>query len=246
MRPDGRILDYGCGSGDAVLAGVRAGLDVFGVEVFYGGGHGQREKAAELGLLNDRVFEMPGGRIPFPDESFDLVYHTQVFEHVQDLDQILSEIRRVLRPDGVMLSLFPSLEVIREGHCGVVFAHRLRRDSKLGYAYLLIARTLGFGYYHGAKSRKQWASDFLEWLDEWCFYRPRTEIVAAYRRAGFSFEPREAEYAMHRLRYTGRRWAVPLVKMLPGLAGWAIRMLGGMVVLSKKTTEPLPLHRPRR
>ena len=239
IRPHGRILDYGCGSGDAVLAGVRASLDVYGVDVFYGGGHGQREKAAELGLLNDRVFEMRDGRIPFPDEWFDLIYHTQVFEHVRDLDRVLSEIRRVLKNDGVMLSLFPSLEVLREGHCGVALAHRLRRDSTLGYVYLLLARTLGFGYHHGTKSRSQWARDFLEWLDKWCHYRSRADIVATYRRAGFSFESSEAEYAVHRLRYTGRGWAVPLVRVLPRLAGLAIRMLGGMVVLSTKSGDPM-------
>src|SRR5207302_1318546 len=114
MSPCGRILDYGCGSGDSVLAGARSGLDIYGADVFYGGAHGDMEKAANTGVLNERVFEMRGGRIPFPDESFDFIYHTQVFEHVADLDQALNENRRVLKRDGVMLSLFPSLEVLRE------------------------------------------------------------------------------------------------------------------------------------
>jgi hypothetical protein len=61
LAPSGRILDYGCGQGEVVAAGVERGLDIYGAEVFYGGGHGQREAVARRGLLERRVFHIIEG-----------------------------------------------------------------------------------------------------------------------------------------------------------------------------------------
>jgi ubiquinone/menaquinone biosynthesis C-methylase UbiE len=44
----------------------------------------------------------------FADESFDLVFSSNVLEHIPDLDRCLSECRRVLARDGVMLHTMPS------------------------------------------------------------------------------------------------------------------------------------------
>jgi ubiquinone/menaquinone biosynthesis C-methylase UbiE len=48
----------------------------------------------------------------FPDQRFDLVYSSDVFEHLYDIDAAAREVARVLRPDGVAfigVNLFPSL-----------------------------------------------------------------------------------------------------------------------------------------
>jgi SAM-dependent methyltransferase len=233
LAPRGRILDYGCGQGEVVAEGVGSGLDLYGAEVFYGGGHGQREATAQRGLLAKRVFEIRNGMTPFEGASFDLVFHNQVFEHVPDLDEALKEIRRILKPGGLMLSLFPSRDVWREGHCGVPLAHRFKRGSKLRYAWLLAARKFGFGAFHGDKSHEKWARDFARWLEDWCYYRSRSEIIETYHRWGFSFGSYETEYAAFRLQYSGRSWAVPATRALSGFTQLAIRKLGGMVVLSR-------------
>ncbi|MGH8626624.1 MAG: methyltransferase domain-containing protein [Gammaproteobacteria bacterium] len=230
----GRILDYGCGQGEVVAAGVERGLDVYGAEVFFGGAHGQREAVARRGLLGRRVVVINQGETPFEDGSFDFVFANQVFEHVPDLDKALQEIRRVLKPGGKMLSLFPCRDVLREGHCGIPLAHRFKRGSKLRYIWLLTGRKLGFGTFHGDKSHEQWARDFAHWLEDWCYYRSRTEIIEAYRRWGFSFESYETEYAAFRLQYMGRVWAVPASAALSRLTQLAVRKLAGMVVLSRK------------
>ena len=236
----GRILDYGCGQGEVVGAGMERGLDIWGADVFYGGGHGHREAVAGRGLLDTRVFEIRDGRTPFEDDSFDFIFHNQVFEHVPDLDQALGEIRRLLKPGGTMLSLFPSRDVLREGHCGVPLAHWFRRGSRLRVTWLLMARKLGMGTFHGDKSHRQWAEDFARWLEEWCYYRSRAEIVAAYARWGFSFDSYETEYAVFRLRYSGRGWAALATQALPRLAGWSIRKLAGMVVMSRSAQSLHP------
>jgi predicted SAM-dependent methyltransferase len=52
--------------------------------------------------------------LPFPDESFDVVYHSHVLEHFSKTDgiQLLSRCRRVLKPDGVIRVVVPDLERI--------------------------------------------------------------------------------------------------------------------------------------
>jgi SAM-dependent methyltransferase len=126
------ILDYGCGNGAIVEGGRDRGLRIYGVEEFYGGSNirGELEKK---GLLGDIVKSLEEGVIPFPDAHFDLVVSNQVFEHVVDLDEVLSEISRVLKPGGKLICVFPSKEVWREGHCGVPWAHWLPEEFRLRY-----------------------------------------------------------------------------------------------------------------
>lgn len=52
--------------------------------------------------------------IPFPDESFDLVYHSHVLEHLPkaEAEPFIKECSRVLRPQGVLRVVVPDLEQI--------------------------------------------------------------------------------------------------------------------------------------
>ena len=58
---------------------------------------------ARNGGLNIRYLSGRGEALPFEDRSFDLVCCCDVFEHVEDLDAVLREIGRVLKPGGVLL-----------------------------------------------------------------------------------------------------------------------------------------------
>ena len=49
------------------------------------------------------------GRLPFEDGSFNLVTANMVVEHLKHPDQVISEVRRVLSPDGVFLFQTPNL-----------------------------------------------------------------------------------------------------------------------------------------
>ena len=48
-----------------------------------------------------------GRKIPFPDGHFDSVFSAEVFEHIFNLEEILDEVRRVLKIDGTMLITVP-------------------------------------------------------------------------------------------------------------------------------------------
>jgi len=49
-----------------------------------------------------------GRTIPFPDASFDRIFSSNVLEHVEDLDTLLDECARVLKPDGTMVHILPT------------------------------------------------------------------------------------------------------------------------------------------
>jgi SAM-dependent methyltransferase len=63
-------------------------------------------RAREAGV---RVIEMDATRLSFPDASFDLVYSFNVFEHLPDPAATFAEIKRVLRPGGLVFISFTGL-----------------------------------------------------------------------------------------------------------------------------------------
>ncbi len=236
LRHGARILDYGCGAGRLVHAAREAGLDFSGADVFYAGSNAKTEAQA-AGLLGSSVHEISGGRLPFPDAHFDLVVNNQVMEHVEDLNAVLAEIHRVLKPGGQLLSLFPSRDVLREGHIGIPLSHRLPRGSSLRFYYTWALRRLGFGYHKDqSPTCRQWAIDKLAWIDAYTVYRPRHEILATYGRY-FASELREMDYIRYRLQSRpGRNWVLSLLRLplaVP-LAEAIFRKLAFLVILSHK------------
>jgi ubiquinone/menaquinone biosynthesis C-methylase UbiE len=103
-----RILDYGCGAGEVVIRVREIGLNISGVDAFYAGSNA-RKTVNENGLFGKAVFELSElGGIPFENGYFDLAVSNQVFEHAQNLDLVLTEIHRILKPGGQLLAPLPS------------------------------------------------------------------------------------------------------------------------------------------
>jgi SAM-dependent methyltransferase len=98
-----RTLDLGCGAGRFVAALRDAGADPVGVEIAGAALERARHVApgADLRLLE------PDGSIPLEPGSVDLVWCSEVLEHVADGAHLLQEARRVLRRDGRLLVTVP-------------------------------------------------------------------------------------------------------------------------------------------
>ncbi len=96
-----RVLDLGCRSG-ALTRHFLEGNDVVGLDV----DAAALAKAAELGITPVQGdVEEP---LPFEDESFDAVVAGELLEHLRFPDALVSEIRRVLRPGGVLAGSVPN------------------------------------------------------------------------------------------------------------------------------------------
>ena len=235
-HPSAPILDFGCGCGELVAAGIAAGLPMVGADIFYKGSSA-RSLAESRGLLGSSVLEICGSRLPFPDTRFGLIVNNQVMEHVEDLEGVLAELHRILVPGGLLLSLFPSRDVFREGHIGIPFAHWFKPNSRARFYYTWTLRTCGLGTWkQEAPSARQWAIDKLLWIDDYTRYRTRTEIFSAYARY-FRNETREVDYIRYRLLdRPGCAWIASTLRFRPGAAAAraVFRKLAFFVILSRK------------
>jgi 2-polyprenyl-6-hydroxyphenyl methylase/3-demethylubiquinone-9 3-methyltransferase len=103
IDPEGqRALDIGCGGGFLAEEFARIGCDVTGIDPSAPTIAQAAAHAVEAGLaITYRV--APGEAIPFDDHTFDIAYCCDVLEHVRDLDTVIAETARVLKPGGVYL-----------------------------------------------------------------------------------------------------------------------------------------------
>jgi glycosyltransferase involved in cell wall biosynthesis/SAM-dependent methyltransferase len=236
QRGGARVLDFGCGAGRLVQAGLAAGLDMAGADVYYGGSK-TRAEAEQSGLLGAAVREIRDGRLDYATASFDLVLNNQVLEHVADLDGALAEIHRVLKADGAVLSIFPARDVFREGHIGIPFAHWFPRNSQQRFYYVWGLRRLGLGTWkQEAPTCRQWAVEKLAWMDAYTHYRGRREIFDAFGRL-FASQLRESDYIRFRLLDRPGRKALAALADAPIVAAAAravFRKLAFLVIVSRK------------
>lgn len=95
-----RVLDLGCGGGFMAEALAREGARVVGVDPAEAALESARGHARATGLEIDYRAGV-GEAIPLDDAAVDAVVCVDVLEHVADLEAVLVEIRRVLRPGGL-------------------------------------------------------------------------------------------------------------------------------------------------
>jgi SAM-dependent methyltransferase len=97
------VLDLGCGSGGITLFLAKRFKPehIIGFDVELPVIEQARHRAAGEGL-EGRVAFLQGmpGRLPFPDENFDIVFSKDAMVHIADKDAIFTEIQRVLKPGG--------------------------------------------------------------------------------------------------------------------------------------------------
>ena len=100
----GALLDVCCAGGEVCVLLARAGWRVEGLE---------REpllvESAKQRGISVQCGEFDRDPFPWEPGTFDAVVAGEVIEHVIDTDYLLSEIARVLRPNGVLVITTPNL-----------------------------------------------------------------------------------------------------------------------------------------
>jgi 2-polyprenyl-3-methyl-5-hydroxy-6-metoxy-1,4-benzoquinol methylase len=104
VRSGEHVLDLGSGEGTFTEWLARIGAAPLGAEVAEAAVRRARTAHPELEF---RLVPIDGS-LPLQDNSFDVVWATEVIEHVADTGRWLSEVRRVLKPGGRVLLTTPS------------------------------------------------------------------------------------------------------------------------------------------
>jgi ubiquinone/menaquinone biosynthesis C-methylase UbiE len=104
IAPPSKILDFGCGTGDVALQLHGLGYDVTGCDISPQMLAVARETDPGIEWLQLTT----GGRVPFPDSSFDALVASSVLEYVADLDALLREFHRIVRVGGMVLVTVPN------------------------------------------------------------------------------------------------------------------------------------------
>lgn len=116
-----RLLEIGSGPGIFnFVARKDYGIEAWGIEPGSEGFDGfyeiSREFLEDNGMESERIIKGIGENIPFADEEFDIVYSTNVLEHVDSPEKVLSEAIRVCRPGGVIQIVAPNYGSFFDGH----------------------------------------------------------------------------------------------------------------------------------
>lgn len=103
-----RLLEFGCGTGNLASLVAAKGYNTLGVDIsdrFID--YANHTYAAGKPNLQYRVVGF--GTLPFDDVSFDCIYTCAVLEHCYDVDKIIADFHRMLKPGGTLIIGTPNM-----------------------------------------------------------------------------------------------------------------------------------------
>lgn len=97
------MLEIGCGRGEMLRNFKNLGLEVKGVDL--------SPEASKFNTdIEIMVCDVEKNKLPYDDNSFDIIYSKSVLEHFYYPEEYLKESYRVLKPGGKILTLVPDWE----------------------------------------------------------------------------------------------------------------------------------------
>jgi SAM-dependent methyltransferase len=171
IQPGTRLLDLGSGAGRHAFEAARRGAGVIALDL----DHGELKHVAAVAAAMAEAGELQvpasimtavgdATRMPFPDDTFDIVIASEVMEHIPADQVAIGEVTRVLRPGGVVAVTVPAwlpericwllsddYHNVRGGHIRIFTRYEL--ETKLARAGLDVA---GHHHAHALHSPYWW------------------------------------------------------------------------------------------
>jgi tocopherol O-methyltransferase len=136
--PAPKIIDIGCGiGGSSLYLAEKLHGEVVGITLSPVQANRAQERAAAAGLSAKATFKVANALdIPYPDNTFDLVWTLESGEHMPDKDKFLEECYRVLKPGGRMI-LATWCHRSTEGQAGALTSSETKHLQKIYDVYCL-------------------------------------------------------------------------------------------------------------
>lgn len=155
----GRILDIGCATGFFLEAAMRRGWDAFGVEIVP-----YSAEIAQGRFGKDKVFNGELEAASYRDGFFDVVFMSDLVEHVKEIDAFFKEVSRIVKVGGIIAIVTPNIESL---------SYRLMRRSwphlKMEHLYYFSPSTMkrllereGFNPVHISAATKALNLSYIE------------------------------------------------------------------------------------
>ncbi len=191
LRPEQmNILDWGCGRGRSVAKLREQGYNAFGVDLdkkTIGNGFQLFENRG----FNPREILKPVSEIDtFVDGFFQVIFSEQVFEHVSDLEKLISVLGRKTAPGGIGIHAFPGAKNIEEQHLKMRYVHWLPKNI-LRKVAIITMLSCGKGPDISkwpeaqGKSFLEKSNIFYRYLNEKTYYRDNNDITNLFKNNGF-------------------------------------------------------------
>jgi SAM-dependent methyltransferase len=169
------LLDFGCGSGRYVQELREQGYQAFGCDIEM-----KKEDDVDTDTMVKngviRKIDYKNYILPFNDNTFDFIFSDQVFEHVWNYSETISEISRVLKPDGTCLHVFPSRYKLIESHVFIPFASVIK-----SYWWIRLWVSLGIrNEWTGSNTIKEISVRYLDYLRNNTNYLSKKELFTKF------------------------------------------------------------------
>lgn len=102
----GKMLDVGCGIGYSVKRFSSAGLDSVGCDISK-----WATRETKKMVPNTDIIRTDTHFLPFKSGTFDIVTSFETFEHCINLPEVLKEIKRVTKPNGLVIASVPTTDL---------------------------------------------------------------------------------------------------------------------------------------
>ncbi|MBU2544922.1 class I SAM-dependent methyltransferase [Patescibacteria group bacterium] len=110
LAENARYLDIGCHSGKMTVTNAKEmNIDLVNT---YGVDWNKEALEQASGSFKVANIDIEKERLPYPDNYFDVVTVSEVFEHLRDINFVLDEIHRVLKTNGFLFISMPNLAAL--------------------------------------------------------------------------------------------------------------------------------------
>lgn len=103
-----KILDFGCGPGTFSIRLSNICSEVVSVDIVESFIKSANDSFNKLNLSNTKAIHIKPNSVPYPDSYFDAVLLMDVVHHLEDINEALNEVSRVLKPNGNIIIYEPN------------------------------------------------------------------------------------------------------------------------------------------